>query len=529
MEPTRTNLRRALDRILIGAFLIGIVAPTIDMFVRPAESRSVRREMREPAPPPDFSLTKSALWQLAPDIDAWWKDGFGLRDKFMRAHNALEALVFGVTPSTLVELGSREGWIFYSGERALEADLGLAPFKPKELDLWVRMLEARRRYLEQRGARFLLVWVPSKGVVYPEFLPRGCRPSGDTRVDQLIRALGPSWNDDLLDLRESQRAEKAFDRADVGDFAWYPLGTHWTERGAYAGYAAIAERLRSSFPNLEHRARNSFASELTDEPGDSWASRLYLDGWLTQPNWLFKLRRKLRAESQGQIGGNSRSERFVGSRPDAPRMLMFHDSMGPPLRPLLAELFSVTSYYWQFDFDTAKIEEAKPDVVIALFSDRSLGFVQPRVTASEAGLDLVSAFGRADRVLLHVDAQHGGDELTGDGTSEVHVEEDAIVADMQADDQLLILPRFEVPPEVAPLLHISIDSPFETKLEVLYRTTADPTFSRKRTYPLELKPGRNDLHCELFAQGLLGDLRIRPGRKHGRFVLHELEIRAPSE
>ncbi|MCK6448854.1 MAG: hypothetical protein L6Q99_20865 [Planctomycetes bacterium] len=528
MEPRNGPGKRLPELVLITGFLVALVAPLADMFVRPSSARDTLPELRQPAPPPDMSFTPAALWYFATDFDAWWKDTFGLRDKLLFGHNWIKLFVFGVSPSAIVEFG-KDDWLYYSGNNAIEVDLGLAPFTQKELDAWVRMLNARRRWLAARGIQFLVAWVPSKTILYPEHLPAGHTITGENRVDQLIHALGPTWKDDLVDFRACQFAEKRNDDPATGDYAWYRLGTHWTERGVFAGYLELMENLRKRYPEFIPRNRSAFKLVLSDDIGDSWASRLYLEDWLPQPTYEFRLQRRWRAKTLGQVGNFVRSERFVGDDPKAPRMLMFHDSMGPSMRPLLAEYFSETTAYWQFDFDLDKVEEAKPDIVIALFSDRSLAYVQPRVTAAEAGADVRDTYSRAKRLHFDVDCAVNEPRVRPQGDAELVLEDGGLATTITEAEGTLLLPRFEPVEGETPVLRIQVDAPFDTKLDVFYKTREEPAWSRKRAYQLELHRGPNEVFVELLAPGLLGDLRIRPGRSAGRFVFHAIELRSAQD
>lgn len=525
MEPRNGPGKRLPELVLITGFLVALVLPLADMCVRPTSARDTLRELRQPAPPPDLSFTPEAAWFFASNFDAWWKDTFGLRDKLLFGHSWIKTFVFGVSPSPIVAWGKNQ-WLYYTGNDALQVDLGLDPFEPQELDAWVRMLNARRRWLAARGIQFLVAWVPSKTLLYPEHLPPGHVISGENRVDQLVHALGPTWKDDLVDFRACQLREKQNDDPATGDYAWYRLGTHWTERGVFAGYLEIMDNLRRRFPEFIPRNRSAFKLELSDEIGDSWASRLYLEDWLPQPTYKFRLQRRWRAETTGQVGNFVRSERFVGDDAKAPRMLMFHDSMGPSMRPLLAEYFSQTTAYWQFDFDLDKIEEAKPDIVIALFSDRSLAYVQPRVTAAEAGADVRATYDRATRKLFEVDCTTNEPRVRPQGATTLEVRDGALVATVPDEEGALLLPRFEPRADETPVLHLEIDAPFATKLDVFYKTLEAPAWHRKQSYQLELHQGHNELFVELLAPGLLGDLRIRPGRTAGTFVIRKLDLRA---
>lgn len=519
-------MKKLTDAVLSAAFVAAVCAPLADLFVRPDEVRSTRVEYRDPALRPTLELTVKSVLHFPERWDAFWQDTFGLRDKLIGAHNAIKLLGFGVTPSAEI-LWGKHGWLYHAGHRALECDMGIYPFSESELDAWKRMLDARRAWLARRGIQYLLVWVPAKSLVYPEHLPSGWAKSGPSRMEQLIAKLGPEWAPDLLDLLPGQIAEKRFDRPELGDWTWFPLGTHWSARGAYAGYLEICTELARRFPSVKARLRDAVRFALnTASQGDSWAGRLYLEEALPQAHWTLHPVGKWHAERRGMFMGRARTEHFIGENPEAPRILVFHDSMGPPLRHLLAEQSSEYVSLWQFDFDTLRIEEAKPDIVIAGFSDRALTFVAPHVTAIEAEETVSSAFARAGKVLLRYDAGLNEPAFHGRGEVELLHKDGALGVWTRLASDALLLPRFDAPEVGRAILHLKVTSARAAKLDLLYKTRVDPTFSRKQCYQVELRAGDNDVYVEFAADGLLGDMLMRPGREPGRFVIHALEIRA---
>ena len=56
--------------------------------------------------------------------------------------------------------------------------------------------------------------------------------------------------------------------------------------------------------------------------------------------------------------------RFTQADSAKPRLLMFHDSFGVYLRPLLAEHFSQSTFIWTEHYDPALVAKVKPDIVV---------------------------------------------------------------------------------------------------------------------------------------------------------------------
>lgn len=521
-------MRTWVDRGLIAAFLVGISAPLVDLWVRPADARSPLREMRSPSPPPELDGSLSAALAFPTATNDWWRDTFGLRDFLIHAHNCTKMLGFGSSPSTEITIGKR-GWIFYSGFKVLEADVGLDPLSAEDLDAWARMLEARRAWLAARGVQYLAVWVPSKALVYPEHLPDGYATRGPNRLDQLVERLGPSWKHDLIDLREAQRAEKAFDRPEVGDWTWYPLGTHWCERGSFAGYVEIMKNLLERFPSIKPRDRSVFEQKLGGGVGDSWAGRLYMERELPQASWKYTLKPKLRALRLGRYPGHRESEHWRGGNPAGPRILMFHDSMGPWIRGYIAEQSVESFFFWQPEMDPNLVLATKPDLVISLYSDRQLGFPVPNFTGAESK-DLVrAAYEKATRSILEVDTVANRPAILTRGKVELLPTEAGLGVWTKLGTDTLLLPAFQPVRRGRMILRVTIDSLQQDKMDVLYKTKSEPSYDRKRCYHVALEQGSNDVYIELAAPDILGDLMLRPGRTQGRFLLRNVEIRVADE
>ena len=111
MGPEQEKRRSARDLCLSSLVLAFLLAPAIKLaFAReksPVDLLENRRAADFPAAP--RSALDWAAWPHA--FEAWHNDHFGLREKFVRAHN--ELMIFGLhtSPSPRIAVG-REHWIF---------------------------------------------------------------------------------------------------------------------------------------------------------------------------------------------------------------------------------------------------------------------------------------------------------------------------------------------------------------------------------------------------------------------------------
>jgi len=69
-------------------------------------------------------------------------------------------------------------------------------------------------------------------------------------MDQLYDYMKAHSKADVVDVRPALIAARADDVPDTGDLVYFPLGTHWSRRGAIVAYNAIADRVRACLPAM---------------------------------------------------------------------------------------------------------------------------------------------------------------------------------------------------------------------------------------------------------------------------------------
>lgn len=520
--------RRILNAATAVLFLGALAAPGIDEIVRPDAARDPTPELRSASPRPRAPASLADLETWPARFEAYHADTFGLRDRILRERSRLYLFGLGIAPSTSLVLG-REGWIFYSWDIT---DLrGLMPFGPTALDTWIEWLETNRKRVALHGARYVFVVAPNKETIYPEFVPGAFDVVGRSRLDELIAAARTRTSVEIVDVRDAVRAEKSHDRGgSSGDYAYFPRGTHWTRRGAWAACGAILERLRASYPAIAPRAREDHALvELPPAEDDSWARSMYVADLLAFPVWDF-VPLHPRAPQLGVAFGD-RGDR-VTSIDDArlPSVLLVHDSFGPFLQPFLAEHCRKLRCTWQYAIPEDVVEREKPDIVVQMYVERDLMHEPLQLPTGIERVDR-AAFDALRSVDWTLDPHGAGLQPLG-GLRVEPADSDAgrgvaLVSDATGKPSVgrVVISGVAVPKGVWPVVHLAVTCPEETAFELWYTTSASPEFSRRNGAVLPLQPGRNDLVFALRAEDFGGAVCLRPGSRGGRFVLHALEIR----
>lgn len=278
-EITPSARSAAPDVLMVALFCSAILAPVVSWGVRGVPAFRKLPEERMSAPWPTRPGALADLSTYPARFQAWFDDSLGLREALLRLRGRFHGLVLGVSPTPNAILG-RDSWLFLSGAPEHDGFRGAAPLGRLELAQWAGAIDARRRWCHARGIEYVFMLAPTKESMYPERHPFGADSIGPTPFEQLARRL--EGDEAFVDLRPAILRAKADDREN--DHAYFPFGSHWTNRGAKAAASELFERLRAR-PKLA--AWTPIASdEVNWDPagtaGDSWAGRLYLENVLRQ-------------------------------------------------------------------------------------------------------------------------------------------------------------------------------------------------------------------------------------------------------
>lgn len=213
------------------AFLL-LATPLVVGVIRPDSPSAILKEGRRLAEAPDAPVTGHDWLALPGRIDAFLRDHFGLRQALIRAHKDLTKPLLGLGNDSV--LIGRDGRMFYLGEETVRQSAGLV-FRDRRAadatDLIVRM----NQVLAARGIRFLVAPPPNDATIYQADLPRWAQNPGRPTEYDLMMANLAAKGVRAVDLRPPVKAAKAEGPV------FYMHDTHWTPRGALAGFNAIVK------------------------------------------------------------------------------------------------------------------------------------------------------------------------------------------------------------------------------------------------------------------------------------------------
>ena len=209
-----------------------ILAPLlVTVFAPPTEV--VREGEWRPIAPPPVIPKNWADWQTLPGvIDAYAQDHFGLRTQMIRAQSIITHKWLD-SDGKFAAVG-HAGWLFLKSDAMIQQSAGLL-IRDTQVDETADFLAALQHALAVQGTRFLVAMPPNSASVYGDMLPKWARNIGrPTEYDRMIADL-KARGVPVVDLRPALKASRA-----AGD-AYLQHDTHWSARGALAGYNATVD------------------------------------------------------------------------------------------------------------------------------------------------------------------------------------------------------------------------------------------------------------------------------------------------
>ncbi|MBF0525071.1 MAG: hypothetical protein HQK56_08225 [Deltaproteobacteria bacterium] len=268
-------------------------------------------------------------------------------------------------------IAGKNKWMYYNTNGSpTEQYRGLRPFTEPELDDWISEMKARCNWLSEMNIPFLIAIVPDKQSVYPENLPGWANKKiGPSRLDQLLDALEEHPELDVVDLRPAVMAAKNY--AEV----YYRTDSHWNAHGAFAGYAAMMERIKRYFPDVKVLKKDDFEFVIKPSQGLDLAKMLNLTSLLKENDVIVTPRfPHVNVPEEFPI---NEVQLFRSTPLNPQKILFFRDSYLIGMLPFFKRTFEVCSLYnWGkyvgFTFKPSLVRSYEPDMVIYELVERRL-------------------------------------------------------------------------------------------------------------------------------------------------------------
>jgi len=158
---TRLNI---ITCCLFGLILMAPVTLTMTgtALTRPLEENRLREKF-----PSLASCEFSRLDECFKKVDSWFNDNYQPRDLLTKLKTQIDYSVFST--SDKVHIGS-DSWLFYRSTMDIQK-VAIERMPQSDFDNLLASLDALDRYLGRRNIQLIVLPMPLKDVIYPEYLP----------------------------------------------------------------------------------------------------------------------------------------------------------------------------------------------------------------------------------------------------------------------------------------------------------------------------------------------------------------------
>ncbi len=525
-------MHRLFPILTVALFLIFLCTPPLITLLTPDQEIS-KTEKRKLASLPNLGSTSDQLVEFPAKFEEYYNDHFGLRNLLVFYQQLFSYRTFQVSSSPLVTVGE-DNWLFFNGERAMDAYLGLTPISQGHLELYRWALIDRRNWLAENGISYIFVPVPNKESVYPEHLPRRIRKNaGISFYDQVIGYLNtPPGFPEYIDVKETLLHQKIDNRL------FLKTDSHWNVAGAFAAYTDIGTMVKALNIPMRLLQEEDIDWEAVSFSGDL-ATLLHLHDILTETAPEIKgipsCTKSLASVKDSKPLGTPPFRTFSNDPRKFTRVqectenktsaLVIYDSFGEFLRPFLNASFG-TVYYSNRDFNQIKdfVEAVQPDVIIDQRVERNLS----NAMLSDLGIENETVsrhFPQAEHTLLQIDSGSNAEEFGVSAGAVVQLVKDGLQIRSATQFPALGLRYDSGESGGAVMVRVRLSSKQDTQCLLYYTTKDNPEFIPMHTRTFEVKKGYNEFYFRLPGTGGERKLQFHPGTIAGEYLLHSFVIK----
>ncbi len=353
-------------------FLILISLPILDLFLHfmPANVNNEKR---------DLTHDTSKEWSIGyiKDFFNKYDSNFSGRSYLVNLYIGLKKLIPNNSPLPQKVLIGKDGYYFLVDYNGMDDYRNVSRWKKDELENLVTKLESNQAFLDSLHVPYVIVVVPEKQHIYPEYLPDHIsKIEGQSRLEQFKNYLSINKSKlsviDLADVLLKQKSKNLYFKKD----------SHWNYEGGYVGYKAVMNYNYERF-NIPYDSNRVYITKVEAE------NDLDLAKVMGESFYTSEITTKYYPLDSIQTvdfdPGFEVSDYIKRRKPDyvigktnpkgKGKMFMFRDSYTALWSDYFTYDFNQSVFVWKYDFDRDMILKFKPDIVIQEVAQRHLEFL----------------------------------------------------------------------------------------------------------------------------------------------------------
>jgi len=299
-----------------------------------------------------------------------------IKDKLVLMNSIFKIEILGETNFSGNVIIGKDGWLFMAGA-PLKTYQHINSFSRQQLDSLKMILNARTKWLNERGIKFYVAIAPNKHEIYPEHLPSNIyQLSNPGRTDQLMAYMKNDTAVPIIDLRKILLQHKR------PIPLYYKTDNHWNYLGAYYAYTEIINRIRKDFPSVGPTLkRDDFRIDSNKVEAGGEAMQINMEEWFYERRINMTPKFKEKA-----VDGQKQNYEVPYGFPypwdyevvketkndSLPTVVFIRDSFTDFMITYLKEHFRKSVYifdYWRYAQNKKIIANEKPKIVVLILLD----------------------------------------------------------------------------------------------------------------------------------------------------------------
>lgn len=313
-------------------------------------------ENRELSGFPSFITEEGINLDFFNECSDYVADHFAFRSQLVSIDSNVKYSLFH-TPSDKQVILGKDGWMFFEGSLKDYAGVTLSDEK---LDQIAENLENVCSYFHNMGKETVIMIVPNKNSIYPEYMP-----DYFGKPDEVNNRI-------LLQEKMAQREIPYLDVADIllsaknQDELYLHQDTHWNNTGARLVLNALYKKLGVDYVHtlddytVEVAHESDLSKILFPTKENLEAQRVY------QVAHAYDYKKRVRSMDDLNIVSNTR-ESVVDKK-----IFLFRDSFGRAMIPNMAEVFEEGQYNRSTPYDIEKAADSDCDMVVIEIVERNI-------------------------------------------------------------------------------------------------------------------------------------------------------------
>lgn len=315
-------MQKKWSYIYIGIIMLILWIPLIGMMVRPTTETTENRDMAEF---PQLLLKGEINHQFLAQMGMYFEDHFAFRPEMVAVNAVVRSRIFSTSATDQIIDGD-DDWLYFSG--TLDDYQGERLLSERSLYMIAHNLSLLQEAVESAGAAFFYTVSPNKNTLYGENMPYYCKAGTESNLERLVPYL-EAEDVHYIDLVNVFKEQK--------EILYLKRDSHWNNKGAVLAYNALLDAMgkeHENYQNIPYEIRQDYIGDLN--------SMLYSVNAEPEDNYYYQFVQKYQcAEEADDVEDDwTIASNIEGSG----SLLMFRDSFGNTLFPLMANEFAETYY-----------------------------------------------------------------------------------------------------------------------------------------------------------------------------------------